>query len=76
MEAKDINGYSDPYCMLGIQPAEVSCKLKPTPMDDGGIYCGDETEDSNSNTGETVQKITIASGSSISITIGSGSTKG
>ena len=47
LEAKDINGYSDPYCMLGIQPGEI--KRKPMPLDDGGVYCGDEPEETETN---------------------------
>ena len=73
LEAKDINGYSDPYCMLGIQPAELSNKSKPVPLDDGGVYCGDEPDDTSS---EVVPKITIESGSSISITIAADSSIG
>ena len=76
LEAKDINGYSDPYCMLGIQPAS---KSKPLPLDDGGVYCGDEDDDNENvsrNTADAIPKITIASGSSISITIAGDSSIG
>ena len=73
--AKDIDGYSDPYCMLGIQPAEIASKPKPVHLDDGGVYCGDDggvycgDEPAGGSSEVVPPKITIASGSSISITI-------
>ena len=64
--------------MLGILPAEIS--NKPVPLDDGGVYCGDDPQDSSSTPGPAevfaVPKITIASGSSISITIAGDSSLG
>ena len=66
--------------MLGIQPAaEVAAKSKKLPLDDGGVYCGDEdddNEDISRNTADAIPKITIASGSSISITIAGDSSIG
>ena len=66
--------------MLGIQPAaEVAAKSKNLPLDDGGVYCGDEdddNEDISRNTADAIPKITIASGSSISITIAGDSSIG
>ena len=59
LEAKDINGYSDPYCMLGIQPGEIKCK--PVPLDDGGVYCGDEPDENGANV-EEITNVTIVSG--------------
>ena len=62
--------------MLGIQPA---AKSKNLPLDDGGVYCGDEDddgEDISRNTVDAIPKITIASGSSISITIAGDSSIG
>ena len=59
LEAKDINGYSDPYCMLGIQPGEI--KRKPAPLDDGGVYCGDEPEETETNIDE-IANVTIITG--------------
>ena len=59
LEAKDINGYSDPYCMLGIRPREVICK--PTPLDDGGIYCGEDSDDAMDRN-EEVPEVTIVKG--------------
>ena len=63
--------------MLGIQPA--AAKSKNLPLDDGGVYCGDEDEDNEDisrNTADAIPKITIASGSSISITIAGDSSIG
>ena len=63
--------------MLGIQPA--AAKSKNLPLDDGGVYCGDEdddNEDISRNTADAIPKITIASGSSISITIAGDSSIG
>ncbi|XP_055382640.1 BAI1-associated protein 3 isoform X2 [Condylostylus longicornis] len=31
LEAKDANGFSDPYCMLGIQPSEAATPISPLP---------------------------------------------
>ena len=55
LEAKDCNGFSDPYCMLGICPAIQGATVAPLTPDEG------ESKDNESNLNAASSGLSVAS---------------